>query len=66
MMDKVQKHDSFNTNTPLSESYRNYLIHVIDLFMLLSIPVSHICLFASTIELHIRHNDVAIKIALLP
>jgi hypothetical protein len=25
MMDKVQKHNSFNTNTPLSESYRNYL-----------------------------------------
>jgi hypothetical protein len=22
-MDKVQKHSSFNTNTPLSESYRN-------------------------------------------
>jgi hypothetical protein len=25
MMDKVQKHNSFNTNTPSSESYRNYL-----------------------------------------
>jgi len=25
-MDKVQKHNSFNTNTPLSESYRNYLL----------------------------------------
>jgi hypothetical protein len=24
-MDKVQKHSSFNTNTPSSESYRNYL-----------------------------------------
>jgi hypothetical protein len=23
-MDKVQKHNSFNTNTPLSESYKNY------------------------------------------
>jgi hypothetical protein len=23
MMDKVQKHNSFNTNTPLSESYKN-------------------------------------------
>jgi hypothetical protein len=23
-MDKVQKHNSFNTNTPWSESYRNY------------------------------------------
>jgi hypothetical protein len=23
MMDKVQKHNSFNTNTPSSESYRN-------------------------------------------
>jgi hypothetical protein len=22
-MDKVQKHNSFNTNTPLSESYKN-------------------------------------------
>jgi len=22
-MDKVQKHNSFNTNTPSSESYRN-------------------------------------------
>jgi len=22
-MDKVQKHNSFNTNTPLSESHRN-------------------------------------------
>jgi hypothetical protein len=25
MMDKVQKYNSFNTNTPSSESYRNYL-----------------------------------------
>jgi len=25
-MDKVQKHNSFNTNTPSSESYRNYSI----------------------------------------
>jgi hypothetical protein len=25
MMDKVQKHNSFNTNTPSSESYRNHL-----------------------------------------
>jgi len=24
-MDKVQKHNSFNTNTPSSESYINYL-----------------------------------------
>jgi hypothetical protein len=24
-MDKVQKHNLFHTNTPLSESYRNYL-----------------------------------------
>jgi len=24
-MDKVQKHNAFNTNTPSSESYRNYL-----------------------------------------
>jgi hypothetical protein len=24
-MDKVQKNNSFNTNTPSSESYRNYL-----------------------------------------
>jgi hypothetical protein len=24
-MDKVQKHNSFNTNTQSSESYRNYL-----------------------------------------
>jgi hypothetical protein len=24
-MDKVQKHNSFSTNTPSSESYRNYL-----------------------------------------
>jgi hypothetical protein len=23
-MDKVEKHNSFNTNTPSSESYRNY------------------------------------------
>jgi hypothetical protein len=26
-MDKVQKHNSFNTNTPSSESYRNYKTH---------------------------------------
>jgi hypothetical protein len=25
-MDKVQKHNSFNTNTPSSESYKNYLM----------------------------------------
>jgi len=24
-MDKVQKHNSFNTNTPSSESYKNYI-----------------------------------------
>jgi hypothetical protein len=24
-MDKVQKYNSFNTNTPSSESYRNYI-----------------------------------------
>jgi hypothetical protein len=30
-MDKVQKYNSFNTNTPSSESYRNYLmIHILD------------------------------------
>jgi hypothetical protein len=28
-MDKVQKHNSFNTNTPSSESYRNYLGSVV-------------------------------------
>jgi hypothetical protein len=28
-MDKVQKYNSFNTNTPSSESYRNYLIRFI-------------------------------------
>jgi hypothetical protein len=27
-MDKVQKYNSFNTNTPSSEFYRNYLGHV--------------------------------------
>jgi len=26
-MDKVQKHNSFNTNTPSSESYRNNFLH---------------------------------------
>jgi len=26
-MDKVQKYNLFNTNTPSSESYRNYLLH---------------------------------------
>jgi len=25
-MDKVQKHNSFNTNTPSSESYRNFIL----------------------------------------
>jgi hypothetical protein len=25
-MDKVQKYNSFNTNTPSSESYRNYIV----------------------------------------
>jgi hypothetical protein len=28
-MDKVQKHNSFNTNTPSSESYRNHLVFCI-------------------------------------
>jgi len=27
-MDKVQKYNSFNTNTPSSESYRNYLASI--------------------------------------
>jgi hypothetical protein len=26
MMDKVQKHNLFNTNTPSSESYKNYIL----------------------------------------
>jgi hypothetical protein len=34
-MDKVQKHNSFNTNTLLSESYRNYQI---DMFSLRLLP----------------------------
>jgi hypothetical protein len=25
-MDEVQKHNSFNTNTPSSESYKNYIL----------------------------------------
>jgi hypothetical protein len=33
MMDKVQKHNSFNTNTPSSESYRNYLEAVKFIFL---------------------------------
>jgi len=32
-MDKVQKYNSFNTNTPSSESYRNY--HFCSVFTLL-------------------------------
>jgi hypothetical protein len=30
MMDKVQKYNSFSTNTPLSESYRSYRLRVFD------------------------------------
>jgi hypothetical protein len=30
MMDKVQKHNLFNTNTPLLESYRNYKYRVFE------------------------------------
>jgi hypothetical protein len=30
MMDKVQKHNSSNTNTPSSESYRNHKKRVFD------------------------------------
>jgi hypothetical protein len=29
-MDKVQKHNSFNTNTPSSESYRNHRLRVFE------------------------------------
>jgi len=29
-MDKVQKYNSFNTNTPSSESYRNYKLKVFE------------------------------------
>jgi len=32
-MDKVQKHNSFNTNTPSSESYRNYLLCMFRMFL---------------------------------
>jgi len=32
-MDKVQKYNSFNTNTPSSESYRNYLKYIIIFIM---------------------------------
>jgi hypothetical protein len=30
MMDKVQKYNLFNTNTPSSESYRNYRLRVFE------------------------------------
>jgi hypothetical protein len=40
-MDKVQKYNSFNTNTPSSESYRNYLILVSNIvFVFFSLPRS--------------------------
>jgi len=31
-MDKVQKHTSFNTNTPSPESYRNYSMKISETF----------------------------------
>jgi hypothetical protein len=43
-MDTVQKHNSFNTNTPSSESYRNYslLSNLLHLRVTLSISGPHI------------------------
>jgi len=48
-MDKVQKHNSFNTNTPSSESYRNYLkqttlriwLHSKSISACMSLNISH-------------------------
>jgi hypothetical protein len=31
-MDKVQKHNPFNTNTPSSESYRNQIYNVVNIY----------------------------------
>jgi hypothetical protein len=31
-MDKVQKYNSFNTNTPSSESYKNRLLMIVNFF----------------------------------
>jgi len=39
-MDKVQKHNSFNTNTPSSESYRKQLSTSPPLLTLLAVFVS--------------------------
>jgi len=41
-MDKVQKYNSFNTNTPSSESYRNYLCNIRNDFCL-QIRVQLLC-----------------------
>jgi hypothetical protein len=35
-MDKVQKHNSFNTNTPSSESYKNDLLEILFVFVSIS------------------------------
>jgi len=48
MMDKIQKHNSFNTNTPSSESYRNWTI-------IIMVAVSRQILFMS------RHYTLATK-----
>jgi len=40
-MDKVQKHDSFNTNTPSSESYRNYWFVMISTYFEHSMYATH-------------------------
>jgi len=54
-MDKVQKHNSFSTNTPSSESYRNYL-WVISVWSSANAEYAahlcYLCVCASSVLLH--------------
>jgi hypothetical protein len=49
MMDKVQKHNSFNTSTPSSESYRNYSSQSFCGMFCGTFSFSHICAFSFAI-----------------
>jgi hypothetical protein len=54
-MDKVQKHNSFNTNTPSSESYRNHTVSIQKSLPLL--PVQNMELMFWPAQLQRAHKD---------
>jgi hypothetical protein len=60
-MDKVQKYNSFNTNTPSSESYRNYQFNII----LASTPLHNLILSHDILSQNLLQNSAVEMLVLL-